>query len=230
MIPISAANIRSWSKVNFDDLIGEVDDTQDPPFDPLQEEVDRVAANMQLVLGWFYDANHLPPAPMFMANPAMWLIPQFYEPMLRQVIQKGVEWESYRAQPDAIEGIIDFDTVQSFTTRGYSETRVTAGRGAVAFASLAKTFLHPWPALNKLMTDLQNPVMNQSDVPQVRAPGMPGSIAIRWDGQKYLIDAGRPGANYQPRVGESLAPYSVFDERPGGMWFVPGVGEAMWPN
>lgn len=228
MDPVTSAQIRGWSRVPFDDLVGPVD--PDTGIDPLQEETDRVAANMQLVLGWFYSADKLPPAPQFTKNPQLWVIPPFYEPMLRRVIQKGVEWEAYRAQPENIEGVIDIDEVQSFTTRGYSETRITAGRGAVAYMTLAKTFLHPWPALNKLMTDLQNPVMNQEDVPQVRAPGMPGSLAIRWDQGRYVIDAGRPGADQVYYANGPSAPYSVYDERPGGMWFVPGWGEAFWPN
>lgn len=228
MIPVSSADVRRWSKVDFDTLVGEIDITVDPPFDPLQEEIDRNAAKVQLLVGWFYDVMHLPPAPLFMANPSLWLIPVYYEPMMRQCIQLATEWEAYRNQPDQIEGVIDFDEVESFTTRGYSEVRRGHGRGVATFVALQQQ-PHPWPRLAKLMTDLMNPIKTQGDIPTVRAPGMPGSIAIRWDQGRYIIDAGRPGADHVHLAG-APGPYSVYDERPGGMWWVPGVADAMWPN
>lgn len=229
MIPVTAAQIRTWSKVPFDELIGEVDTSVDPPVDPLDEEVARSAALVQLQVGWFYDANHLPPSPLFTVNPSLWILPLFYEPMMRQCIQLATEWEAYRNQPDQIEGIIDFDSVESFTTRGYSEVRRGHGRGVATFTAL-QAQPHPWPRLAKIMADLMNPIKTQGDVPSVRAPGMPGSLAIRWDQGRYIIDAGRPGADHTHLAGSGGGAYSVFDERPGGMWFVPGYGEGMWPN
>jgi len=221
VIPVTAADIRSWSKVDFDDLIGPVPQTGP---DPLQEEVDRQAALVQLEVGWFYDTQYLPPSPLFTSNPGLWVIPVFYEPLMRKAIQMATEWEAFRSDPDYIEGLIDFDVVQSFTTRGYSEVRTTAGRGAVALQAAAKNLLHPWPALNKLMNDMQNPAKSgggSGDVPTVGAPGLVGSPQVRWDTGRYIIDAGRPGFG---------APYSVYDERPGGQWFVPGLLEAWWPS
>lgn len=217
MNEVTPADIRRWSKVPFDDLIGPVDEATGE--DPLQEEVDRSAALIQLITGWFYDADHLPPASMFTNNPTIWVVPTVYEPMLRKAVQMAVEWESFRMQPEAIESVIDFDTVQSFTTRSYSEVR-RDHTGATTLSGLQEQ-VHPWPALAKLLAGFMNPVMSQSDVPSVRAPGMRGGLRIRWDVGRYIIDAGRCGPGR----------YSVYDERPGGMWFVPGEWPAgiPWP-
>lgn len=226
MIPPTAAQIRSWSKVPLDELVGEAADP-----DPLEEELLRQEALVQLSVGWFFDPSWLPPTPMFTTNPQLWLIPPIFEPLMRKAIQMAVEWEAYRAQPDAIEGLIDFDTVESFTTRGYSEVRRGHGRGVATFAAL-QAQVHPWPALAKLMGTLMNPIKSQGDVPQVRAPGMAGSVAIRWDTGRYIIDAGRPGADATFMAGQMTGPYSVYDERPGGQWFVPGMlaDDGMWPS
>lgn len=233
MIPVTAADVRRWSKVPLDQLVGPApggEESESGESDPLAEEVERAAAMLMLQVGWFYNPDWLPPEQIFLRNPQLWIVPRIREPLMRQCIQMAVEWESYRHQPDAIEGIIDYDVVESFTTKGYSEVRRGSGRGAVSVISINRTSLHPWPALDKLMFDLQNPIMSQGDVPQVRAPGMQGSLAIRWDQGRYVIDAGRPGAEQVYMANGPSAPYSVYDERPGGMWFVPGFAEQMWPN
>lgn len=219
MQPVTAAEVREWSHVPFDELGYPAPEDADP--DPLDEQVARVEALIYITVGWFPSTGAVPPGPPYNGL-AAWAIPTNLEPIMREAIQLGTEWEAYRSQPENIEGLVDIDSVVSFQAGGYTETRFGArGRGIGTQALVMRQELHPWPRLNQLLSRLLNPILSGGEVPSVRAPGMPGAPRIRWDVARYIMDAGTPFSG-------SGVPFSLFDERPGGQWFVPG-SLPWWP-
>lgn len=123
----TAADIRSWSKLDFDSLT--YSDDSD-----LQRVLDQAISYVEFVTGRRADPS----------------LPSELEGLMRQALQMRTEQVVYQAQADAIETASD-DTLQSFSAGGYSETRHDATRRGES------KMLNPWQALNDilwmLMTD-----------------------------------------------------------------------------
>jgi hypothetical protein len=191
----TVTEIRTWSKVPFDELGYPVPEGSDP--DALEEIVARMAAWLEGTIGYFFEpvptstdagTDYTPAAP-----------PARKEPLIRQALQLATEFYIYSTLPESIEGVADFDVVQSFNADGYSETR----RGMHAGAG--PDILHPWPKLNDLLNDIRNPELGGgigSDFPVVGGYEYP----VRWDvGRNIMLARGWPY-------------YDPFDMRDGGIY------------
>lgn len=167
----TAADIRVWSKVDFDDL--EFEAPVDPdgagpeptPADSLERIVKRAEAWLQYVVGRSF-ASVVEPTQgaeetdeEFAERVIEW---PWLETSMEQATQMLVEYAVFEAQPDHAETAADFNEIASFTAGSYSEVR----RGANARTQR----LHPWvdlsDLLNNLMTDAKKILL--ADGPAIR--------------------------------------------------------------
>lgn len=172
MLAPTAAEIRSWSQLDFSQY-GYGDDIQ------LQRLVTRVVTWLEEEVGRTFAATN--------AN-------TFPGPQMQEVTQLATEWKAMRTHPDFLEGVIDNDTVQSFTTSNYSEVR----RGPHSFAGR-----HPHPEIAALLVDIAvagSPASAAHNAPQV------GAVEPDWEVGREILDA-------QTRSGRS-----VYDMRPESPW------------
>lgn len=131
MIPPTAAQIRSASRVDFEEpeLNYPVPDGADP--DPLQPVVDQAVAYVTFVTARKYDAS----------------IPVLLEPIMLQVARMRTEQIVQESTSENAETAGDFDLLTSFTAGPYSENRRSMSDANEAKAGM----LNPWPALNRLL-------------------------------------------------------------------------------
>lgn len=127
MVAPTAAEVRGWSKLDFDAL--GYDDTQ------LQVLVDRSVANFANTTGRPVDSN----------------IPTEIVPLVQQAIQGLTEQAAYRAQEDNLETLSDFDLISTFSAGPYSETRRSPDE------MMKARMINAWPWLNRLLWDLLTP-------------------------------------------------------------------------
>jgi hypothetical protein len=124
----TAANVRGWSKIDFDAL-GYTDDAT------LQVLVDRAVANFYNTTGRPVDSS----------------VPTELAPLVEQAIQGLTEQAAYRAQEDNLETLSDFDLISSFNAGPYSETRRSPDE------MMKARMINAWPWLNRLLWDLLTP-------------------------------------------------------------------------
>lgn len=96
----TAADIREWSKVDFDSL-GYADDGD------LQLVIDRAADYIEWMTGRAMDDT----------------LPTQYERVMAQAVQYKTEDMAFIDQPENVETIGDFMLISSFSAGSYSETR-----------------------------------------------------------------------------------------------------------
>lgn len=126
----TAAQIREWSKVDFNTL-GFSDDAD------LQVLVDRSVTLFAQITGRPVDAT----------------MPVEYDRAVEQVIQRMVEVLAFQAQQEYVETLSDFQLIASFSAGSYSETRRSLTEIKDARMLVAD------PALNALLLTLLTPDM-----------------------------------------------------------------------
>jgi hypothetical protein len=157
--PPTAADIRLWSRVLFDENGYALPESG---YDPLQRLVDYAVADIQNKTGRKFDAT----------------LPADFTPGLQLAVQMHVEYQVFQGDPDAIEGLADFATIKQFSAGRYSETRRSP------YEALAAEILHPWPALNALIWGVRDEsVTGGAETPGVAVP------EPDWDVGKDIIDA-----------------------------------------
>lgn len=123
----TAAQVRGWSKLDFD-VLGYSDDAD------LQVLVDRANANFYNTTGRGFAS-----------------IPAELEPLVGQAVQGLTEQAAYRAQEDNLETLSDFDLISSFGAGPYNETRRSPDE------MMKARMINAWPWLNRLLWDLLTP-------------------------------------------------------------------------
>lgn len=118
----TAAEIRAWSKINFDPLGYE----SDPE---LQVLVTRAAALVSRITGQTWES-----------------MPTDLEPLAAQAVQLLTEQIALQSTEDIAETAADFHLISSFSAGSYSETR----RSLSEFAAKTK-MLNPNPIINDLL-------------------------------------------------------------------------------
>jgi hypothetical protein len=127
----TAAQIREWSKVDFDALGFDTDEA-------LARLVRLAVAQVTRWTGQFWNVetgvySDLAPA-------------LGSEPLAEDLVQKFVEWEAFRKQEDRAETMADFDLLSSFSAGGYSETRRSGKDAMEAQVATLKALL--WPVMS----------------------------------------------------------------------------------
>ena len=177
----TAADIRDWSKVDFDSLGFE----DDPA---LQRLIDRALGLFTRWTGQSWSTggvySNLAPA-------------QGTEALAAGVLQTLTEFLAFRSQEDIAETLSDFDLISSFSAGSYSETRRGGKDAADASRALLGNLL--WP----LMTDDKQDewlALTQG----VNAPAF-GVTEVDWSGQGLLdprqaglLRGGLPDDPYPP--------------------------------
>lgn len=140
---VTAAQIRTWSKVDFDDLGYDAPTGDDE--DPLDVLIRRSEADLRATC----DLN------LADLTGDDWRVP-----FVEEVLQALVEYRVGAYQGDVAETGADYDMIQSFGAGGYNETRrsINAGQNA----------LHPVPRIARLMAAINGTLGSQGkDVPSV---------------------------------------------------------------
>lgn len=177
----TAADIRRWSKVDFDDLDFEiVNDT-----DPLERVVQRSILWLQVTTGRLFSLLKIPDTKepeetdtKFAERvvEAEWMISS-----MQLAAQMLVEYAVYVAQPGIVETAADFNQIASFSAGSYSETRRPPNSRTRA--------IHPWTdladLLNDLMTDEKRSLL-------IEGPAMSTDAPPRWDvGREIMGESDR---------------------------------------
>lgn len=177
----TAADIRRWSKVDFDDLDFEIiDDT-----DRLERPVERANIWLQHTTGRIFALLSIPNAKepeetdeAFAERvlEAEWLISS-----MQLAVQMLVEYAVFLAQPEHAETASDFNQIQSFSAGSYSETRRSPNSRTRG--------LHPWSdladLLNDLLTDEKRAALLMSEAPGIKTDDEP-----RWDVGRDIMGPG----------------------------------------
>ena len=183
-----AAQIRAWSKLDFDEF-----DYPEPASgpDPLDELILRAVAWFENVTGRSFaqtddtQESYLGPTDSNETTND--------EILAREAVQMLVEWRVVRGSSDAVETAGDIDLITSLTAGSYSETRRATPWGL--------SMLHPWPALNDLLNSLLTPTKGTALL-----GGAPSVVSVEpdWDVGREIIDAKKREAD-------------AHDMRPGGV-------------
>lgn len=123
----SAEQIRTWSKLDWDDL-----EYGKPPTgeDPLDVIVTRAIDYVQNATG------------QKLAE-----MPEEFISTAQEAIQRRAEQLAIKSQEDEAETAGDIDMISSFSAGNYSEQRINAERST----KFAPHFVNPWPLLNDLL-------------------------------------------------------------------------------
>jgi hypothetical protein len=131
----TASEIRSWSRVDFDDL-----DFEEPgrdEVDPLEKPVRRANLWLQHTTGQIYED---------LDERATDIETQWIIESMHLASMMLVEHAAFVAQPEIAATSADFNMVQSFSAGSYSETRRSPNSRSRG--------LHPWTDLADLLYDL----------------------------------------------------------------------------
>ena len=168
----TADEIRSWSKVDFDDRDFVIVDN-DP--DPDTDQLDRVVV---LQTAWLEDKTGLVLEDIDLSGTPDRATVRL-SLSIQQAIQMLVEHYTAVASPDSSETAADINMIQNFSAGSYSENR---RQYRMQYA------LHPWRDLDDLLlsilTDAKRAELGD-EVPQV------GVIPPDWDVGKEIINANR---------------------------------------
>jgi hypothetical protein len=156
----TAAQIRTWSKVDFANL--EYEPPAGEEEDPLAIVVARAADYVWDVTG--RTAEDVPTALVTTAQEA---------------IQRRTEQNAFQDQDDSVETAAD-DLIQSMSAGSYSESKRKAGELAVSNMKM----VNPWPRLNDLLWRLMTDEKREWWEEQITGKHAPyGSITeVDWEG------------------------------------------------
>lgn len=185
MIVPAASDLTAASRIDFEAL-----DMTDAM---VQDEVDALAPWLEDATGRRFDGS---------AVPEYEPIPPRDDARFKKALRMALEWEAYKQHPDQVESVIDFGEVQAFTAGSYNEDR----RGAQDLRYM-DDWLHPWPALNKLLQSIQS----ASRRPQHEVPAV-GVSDPRVRGGSEIMGALRGGPRYDPF---DMRPRAIVVRRPG---------------
>ena len=129
----TAAEIRTWSRLPFDDY-----DYAEPSSgtDPLDILIARAAEYVGRVTGRSLDTS---------PDPNTLDVPDELSQTAAEAIQRRVEQMVIKSQEDEVETAADFDLIKSFSAGSYSETRRDAADAAKAKA------INAWPLLDEML-------------------------------------------------------------------------------
>lgn len=161
-LPPTAATIKEWSQVDFDDIGFESD-----------VKFERVVEGANLWLPQVVGRNWSELDPDTTDETEKWI-----NWAMCQAVMMQVEYKCFVAQQDIAEGWSDFNLIQSFTSSDYSENRRSPNSRTRG--------IHPWTDLADLLLDLMTPELAASYTGD--GPGY-AVVEPSWDVGREIIDA-----------------------------------------